>query len=233
MDLLNYHHLRYFREVAKEGHLGRAAARLNVSQSALSMQIKALEDRLGHQFFDRVGRRLILTEAGRIALDHADRIFGAGEELLATLRQGGTDIPPLRIGSLSTLSRNFQLQFLRPLLGSDDCSITLKSGNTHTLMADLEASLRATAQATSKAPFGTVSAQRAARLKQKLLEINQRTSDPHVQQAFDAALLAPLKLNQSDLLHIFFPKGTKRENLVESVDKLGAKRPFDQSINYR
>ena len=139
MDLLNYHHLRYFREVAKEGHLGRAAARLNVSQSALSMQIKALEDRLGHQFFDRVGRRLILTEAGRIALDHADRIFGAGEELLATLRQSGTDIPPLRIGSLSTLSRNFQLQFLQPLLRSDDCSITLKSGNTNTLMAELEA----------------------------------------------------------------------------------------------
>ena len=79
MDL-NYHHLRYFREVAREGHLGRAAARLNVSQSALSIQIKHLEDRLGHPFFDRVGRRLVLTEAGRIALDHADRIFGTADD---------------------------------------------------------------------------------------------------------------------------------------------------------
>lgn len=139
MDLLNYHHLRYFREVANEGHLGRAAARLNVSQSALSIQIKQLEERLGHKFFDRVGRRLILTEAGRIALDHADRIFGAGEELLATLNQSATLVPPLRIGSLSTLSRNFQLQFLRPLIDMGQCQITLRSGNMRALLADLEA----------------------------------------------------------------------------------------------
>lgn len=139
MDTLNYHHLRYFREVANEGHLGRAAEKLNVSQSALSIQIKQLEDRLGHQFFDRVGRKLLLTEAGRIALDHADRIFGAGEELLATLRQSSTVTPPLRIGSLSTLSRNFQLQFLQPLIAAQTCQITLKSGNTRVLLADLEA----------------------------------------------------------------------------------------------
>ena len=74
MKQMNYHHLRYFREVARQGHLGRAAELLNVSQSALSIQIKQLEDRMGHAFFDRVGRGLVLTEAGRIALDHADRI---------------------------------------------------------------------------------------------------------------------------------------------------------------
>jgi len=68
------------------------------------------------------------------------------------------------------------------------------------VMADLEASLRATAQATTKAAFGTASAQRAARLKQKLLEIQQHTSDPHVEQALDAALHAPLKLHQSEPL---------------------------------
>ncbi len=68
------------------------------------------------------------------------------------------------------------------------------------VMADLEASLRATAQATSKAPFGIASAQRAARLKRKLHEIQQKTSDPLVQQALDAALAAPLKLNQSEVL---------------------------------
>ena len=134
---LNYHHLRYFREVANEGHLGRTAERLNVSQSALSIQIRTLEDRLGHRLFDRVGRGLVLTEAGRIALDHADRIFGTGAELLATLRQSNTASPPLRVGALSTLSRNFQLQFLRPLLVSNQSDIILKSGNTNGLMADL------------------------------------------------------------------------------------------------
>lgn len=138
MAQLNYHHLRYFREVASEGHLGRAAERLNVSQSALSIQIRQLEERLGHAFFDRVGRTLVLTEAGRIALDHADRIFTAGDELLATLDQSSTVTPPLKVGALSTLSRNFQLQFLRPLLASGDSSFVLKSGNTKTLLHDLE-----------------------------------------------------------------------------------------------
>ena len=135
---LNYHHLRYFRAVATEGHLGDAAARLNVSQSALSTQIKQLEDSLGHALFDRVGRKLVLTEAGRIALDHADRIFGAGDELVATLRQEGSTAPPLRIGAQSTLSRNFQVQFLRPLLGQAGQSFTLKSGSLSSLLTDLE-----------------------------------------------------------------------------------------------
>lgn len=135
---LNYHHLRYFREVATEGHLGRAADRLNVAQSALSTQIKQLEERLGFELFDRVGRTLVLSEAGRIALDHADRIFSAGDELLATLHQSSDAKPPLRIGAQSTLSRNFQLQFLQPLLAGGDYQFTLKSGNINTLLTDLE-----------------------------------------------------------------------------------------------
>lgn len=138
INQLNYHHLRYFREVALEGHLGRAAERLNVAQSALSVQIKQLEDRLGSKLFDRVGRGLVLTEAGRIALDHADRIFQAGEELLATLDQSSLATPPLRIGALSTLSRNFQLQFLRPLLAEGIYDVSLKSGGTGTLLEDLK-----------------------------------------------------------------------------------------------
>ena len=139
MMQMNYHHLRYFREVAREGHLGRAADRLNVSQSALSIQIKQLEDRMGHAFFDRVGRGLVLTEAGRIALDHADRIFTAGDELLATLSQRGGTTPPLRVGAQSTLSRNFQLQILRPLLTESTFGVVLKSGSKASLMQGLEA----------------------------------------------------------------------------------------------
>lgn len=136
MDL-NYHHLRYFREVAHDGQLTRTAERLNLSQSALSSQIKTLEARLGHPLFDRVGRRLELTEVGRIALDHADRIFETGAELLATLSQSGAAMPPLRVGAVSTLSRNFQLQFLRPILGQADVDFSLRSGNEATLLEAL------------------------------------------------------------------------------------------------
>ena len=139
MNMLNFHHLRYFREVAHEGNLTRAAERLNVSQSALSIQIKQLEERLAHPLFERVGRRLELTEAGRIVLDHADRIFETGDELLATLDQSSGAHPPLRVGALSTLSRNFQLTFLRPALGNPDTDIVLRSGSEDELLADLAA----------------------------------------------------------------------------------------------
>ena len=61
---LNYHHLYYFWAGAKEGNLTRAAVRLNVSQSALSTQIKQLEEQLGQRLFVREGRTLQLTEAG-------------------------------------------------------------------------------------------------------------------------------------------------------------------------
>jgi LysR family transcriptional activator of nhaA len=101
------------------------------------MQIRNLEERLGHALFERVGRKLVLTEVGHIALDHADRIFTAGEELLATLSQDRTALPPLRVGALSTLSRNFQMAFLRPLLATGKAGIVLRSGNTTTLLDDL------------------------------------------------------------------------------------------------
>ncbi|HWA40172.1 MAG TPA: LysR family transcriptional regulator, partial [Gemmatimonadales bacterium] len=71
---LNYHHLHYFWAVAKEGHLSRAAERLRIAPSALSTPIRQLEHQLGQPLFARQGRRLVLTEAGRIALEYADTI---------------------------------------------------------------------------------------------------------------------------------------------------------------
>lgn len=133
---LNYRHLRYFREVAREGSLTRAAERINLSQSALSSQIRALEDRLGHRLFERIGRRLELTEVGRIALDHADRIFQGGDDLLATLNRTSLTNPPLRVGADSTLSRNFQMRFLAPAL-ADGAAITLRSGDEDSLLSAL------------------------------------------------------------------------------------------------
>ncbi len=139
MSDLNYHHLRYFRAVAHDGNLTRTAERLNVTQSALSVQIRQLEGRLGHDLFERRGRQLHLTEAGRIALDHADAIFGAGEELVATLARTGGVQRVLRIGAQSTLSRNFQMGFLRPVLGHVDVAIVLRSGSGRELLDSLQA----------------------------------------------------------------------------------------------
>lgn len=137
---LNYNHLRYFWAVAREGNLTRTAEKLLISQSALSIQIRKLETQVGHDLFERSGRRLLLTEAGRIAFDHAEAIFATGEELLGTLKtQGGERRNVLRVGALATLSRNFQMDFLRPLLGRDDVEIVLRSGTTGDLLQNLEA----------------------------------------------------------------------------------------------
>ena len=139
MASLNYNHLRYFWAVAHDGNLTRTAERLNLTQSALSVQIRKLEERLGHPLFERRGRRLHLTEAGQITLDHADAIFATGDELLGTLRQSGAARQALRVGSLATLSRNFQMEFLRPVLGRTDIDLILRSGGAAELLRALEA----------------------------------------------------------------------------------------------
>lgn len=138
MARLNLHHLRLFQAVATDGTLTGAARRLNLSQSALSAQLKALEASLGHDLFERVGRGLVLTEAGRIALDHADTIFQTADELSATLAETGLARRALRVGALATLSRNFQMQFLRPLIGRPDVEVVLRSGSQEELLRGLD-----------------------------------------------------------------------------------------------
>jgi len=138
MPRLNFRHLRYFWAVAKEGHLTRAARQLHVSQSALSAQIRELEAQLGHDLFLREGRRLRLTEMGTVVLDYADGIFALGNELLATVSRGEAPrSQPLRVGAVATLSRNFQENFLRPVLGSDDFHLVLESGSLEELLERL------------------------------------------------------------------------------------------------
>lgn len=138
MSQLNLHHLRLFRAVASDGTLTGAARRLNLSQSALSTQLKALEASLGHDLFERRGRGLVLTEAGRIALDHAEAIFRTADDLTATLRETGRARRALRVGALATLSRNFQMQFLGPLIGRPDVEVVLRSGSQAQLLRGLE-----------------------------------------------------------------------------------------------
>ncbi|MGQ5702199.1 LysR family transcriptional regulator [Sandaracinobacteroides sp. A072] len=139
MAQLNLHHLRLFRAVATEQSLTAAARRLNLSQSALSTQIRILEQSLGHDLFERRGRGLVLTEAGRIALDHADAIFRVAEDLSATLREAGQGRRALRVGALATLSRNLQMKFLRPLIGRPDVEVVLRSGGQAELLRGLDA----------------------------------------------------------------------------------------------
>jgi LysR family transcriptional activator of nhaA len=139
---LNYAHLRYFWSVARNGNLTRTAAALNISQSALSAQISKLEDQIGHPLFERRGRTLILTEAGRIAFDHADIIFATGDTLLSRLNAGAAPAAvTVRVGALATLSRNFQMSFLRPVLNDPTVSVQIHSDGMKELLGQLEGHL--------------------------------------------------------------------------------------------
>lgn len=85
---LNYHHLLYFKVIAETGSLAKASEVLRVGQSALSMQLKVLEDRLQQQLFERKQKKLILTESGKLVLEYAQEIFALGTEMLDTLSDG-------------------------------------------------------------------------------------------------------------------------------------------------
>lgn len=85
---LNYKHLRYFFTIAREGSIVKAAESLHVSPQTISGQLTAFENYLGIELFDRVGKRLILNDAGKLALGYAEDIFSLGEELQQSLAGG-------------------------------------------------------------------------------------------------------------------------------------------------
>ncbi len=162
MAFLNYHHLRYFRAIASERSLRAAADKLKLSPPALSIQLKQLEDALGHKLLERGRGGVTLTEAGRLALDYAETIFRAGEELTDVMQHGlraGRRV--VRVGVVATLSRNFQLETFRPLLGRQDVELVVRSGALrdllgllHTHQVDLVLSNQAAPAATERSAFG-------------------------------------------------------------------------------
>lgn len=172
---LNFHHLRYFWVVAHRRHLTRAAESLHVSPSALSIQLGQLEERLGHALFERRNRQLVLTEAGRVVLEHADTIFQTGQELLNTLR--GTPASQravLRVGAVATLSRNFQLRWLSPLLDGGQIQIRLVSGQMKELLAQLSVHSLDVVLATEAAPRDKSAGWVSRRIAQQPLSLVSR-----------------------------------------------------------
>jgi LysR family transcriptional activator of nhaA len=137
LDQLNFHHLLYFWRVARLGHLTRAAEELHTSQSAVSTQIRRLEEWLGEPLFARESRRLVLTETGQLVLAYAENIFGIGQEMLGRLAGGTPGVARLRVGSVATLSRNYQENWIRPLLADPSLVLTLESGLLEGLVARL------------------------------------------------------------------------------------------------
>lgn len=117
MEWLNYHHLFYFWTAAREGGVTRAAETLRLSQPTLSAQIRALESDLGERLFEKAGRGVALTEAGKVVFRYADEIFGLGQELRDTLGgRGPVRRPVLAVGISDALPKLMVQKLLEPAL---------------------------------------------------------------------------------------------------------------------
>lgn len=115
MDWLNYHHLKYFWAVAREGHLTRASRELHLTPQTVSAQIRQLEESLGEDLFERTGRRLVLTEAGRLVYGYAREIFDLGREMQEAVRGRPTGRPlSLIVGVVDVLPKLIAYELIRP-----------------------------------------------------------------------------------------------------------------------
>lgn len=119
--MLNFKHLHYFASVARAGGVIRAAERLHLTPQTLSGQITQFEERLGVALFERVGRRLELTEAGRLALSYAEEIFQTGAELEDLLKNGAEErFITFRVGIADVVPKFVAHRLLAPVLALPD-----------------------------------------------------------------------------------------------------------------
>ncbi len=138
MRTLNYNHLYYFWTVAREGTIARAAEILHLTPQTISGQLGEFEIRLDARLFTRNGRKLLLTDTGRVVYDYADNIFRLGNELTEVLRRGiQTKSQPLNIGLIDALPSLLAYRIIQPAYELDNISINCRSGKTDELLTDL------------------------------------------------------------------------------------------------
>ncbi|MDJ0813767.1 MAG: transcriptional activator NhaR [Woeseiaceae bacterium] len=117
MRHLNYSHLQYFWTVAREGSVAKAAEVLNLTPQTISGQLKLLDEAVGQPLFNRVGRRLVLSEMGRVVNEYAEEIFTVGAELANVVRGHQMGGPTsLAVGIVSSLPKLIAERIVAPAI---------------------------------------------------------------------------------------------------------------------
>lgn len=139
VNWLNYHHLSYFRTIATEGGIAKAAEKLRLGQPTLSTQLRQLEETIGKPLFERRNRKMILTEAGKAALDYANEIFRLGDEMIEVLRdQTAGDQTHLQVGALDSVPKSVILSLaLEAYRISPHCTVSILEGKGDELFREL------------------------------------------------------------------------------------------------
>jgi len=137
--MINYKHLRYFWVVAKEGGVVRASERLNLTPQTISGQLRLLEESLGLDLFNRVGRNLELSEDGRLVLSYADEIFSLGNEMEETIHHLPSGRPQLfKVGVVDMVPRSIAHRILEPALHMPEpVRMVCREASLDSLLAEL------------------------------------------------------------------------------------------------
>ncbi len=152
---INYHHLFYFKTIAEEGTVSKAAAKLRLGQPTLSAQLKQFEDTIGVQLFERHHKKLVLTEHGKVALDYSKNIFRMGSEMYEVLHDRIKPLKPaLHLGALDSVPKQIVLQLVKNAFRISPCQITLSEGKSDELLRELVAH-RMDLMVTNFLPTGT------------------------------------------------------------------------------
>ena len=139
MSTLNYKHLHYFWSVAKAGGIARACERLHLTPQTVSGQLGQFEETLGYRLFNRIGRRLEISDAGKVVVDYANEIFTLGEELAGVMRQPTESrMPQFRVGVSDAVPKSIAYRLLEPAvrLPEPPCMIC-REGKLGGLLAEL------------------------------------------------------------------------------------------------
>jgi len=137
---INYHHLFYFKTIAEEGTVSKAAEKLKLGQPTLSAQLKQFEESIGLKLFERQHKKLVLTEQGRVALEYAKGIFQMGSEMMEAVHDRLKPAKPfLAIGALDNVPKSAVLQLVKAALKISPCQITLIEGHPNELLRELSA----------------------------------------------------------------------------------------------
>ena len=139
MRHLNYNHLQYFWAVAREGSVAKAAEVLNLTPQTISGQLKLLDESVGQPLFNRVGRRLVLSDMGELVYEYAEEIFSVGAELASVVR-GHQRIGPtsLAVGIVSSMPKLIAERIIAPVIAAEESvRVRCHESTLEQLLADL------------------------------------------------------------------------------------------------
>ena len=138
MRHLNYNHLLYFWTVGREGSIVQAAEALHVTPQTISGQLKRLDEQVGEPLFERAGRRLVLSETGRLVFAYADEIFTLGSELTSVVRGHRSGAPSvLTIGVVNSLPKLISERVIAPALIDGDIRLRCIEDSLDNLLGGL------------------------------------------------------------------------------------------------